>query len=175
VPSSEQTSSRLCWYLIVGTLSLAACAPAEGWRGTVEEIDGVLHVSNPAEPLWGTSEEGAPRLALELEQVFGVDREPAEALLGNEYELDLDVDADGNVYVLDGQTSQLVAFDSEGMVRWRAGRKGMGPGELYEPREVAVGPDGTVVVGNDSGRQLSLWDRAGNYLSSVNLTEPPRR
>lgn len=169
MPLLEPTTPRLCCYVTAGALCLAACAPAEDWRGTIEEIDGVVHVSSPAEPLWGSSEEGESRLALELEQVFGVDRAPAEALLGNEYELDLDVDADGNVYVLDGQASQLVAFDSGGAVRWRAGRKGMGPGELYEPREVAVGPDGTVVAGNNSGKQLSLWDSAGHYLSSVSL------
>jgi hypothetical protein len=152
---------------------LTACAPAERWSGTIEETEGVTYVSNPAEPLWGTSEEGEPRMSLELEQMFGVDREPAGAILGNEFELYVDVDANGNVYVLDGQASQLVAFDSSGAVRWRAARKGMGPGELYEAREVAVGPDGTVVVGNKSGKQLSLWANDGTYLSSVSLTEPP--
>jgi len=173
VPTLARINPHFRCYLALSLVFLTACAPAEDWRGTVEEIDGVTYVSNPAEPLWGTSAEGEPRLSLELEQVFGVDREPAEAILGAEYQLSVDVDADGNVYVLDGQASQLVAFDSRGAVRWRAGRKGKGPGELYEPREVAVGPAGTVVVGNNSGRQLSLWDGDGNYLSIVSLTEPP--
>lgn len=158
---------------VAAALCLPACAPGQEWTGTIEEIDGVVHVSNPAEPLWGTSEEGEPRLALEIEQVFGADREPADAILGNQYQLSVDVDAYGNVYVLDGQANQLVSFDAGGAVRWRVGRKGKGPGEFYEPDGLAVGPDETVVVGNDSRRQLSLWDGDGNYLSSVSLTEPP--
>ena len=169
----EANSPRLSRCAVIGALCLSACAPAEQWRGSVEEIDGVVHVMNPAEPLWGTSEQGEPRLSLELEQVFGVDREPVEAILGNEYELYVGVDAAGNVYVLDGQASQLVAFDSGGTVLWRVGRQGEGPGEFFRPRQVAVGPNGTIVVVNRSGTHLALWGSDGNYVSSVSLTDPP--
>lgn len=80
---------------------LACSAPPE-WTGTIEERDGAAFVSNPAEGLWDGMESSP--LRFELEQVYGADETPGEAILGGLRELAFDADADSNVYVLDGQT-----------------------------------------------------------------------
>jgi len=159
--------------LLAGVVCIAACDTSGEWLGTTEEVDGVVRVANPAYPLWGTSAEGEPRLSFELKQVFGVDREPADAILGDQHELYVDVDPDGSVYVLDGQADQLVAFAPDGRVRWRAGHTGEGPGEFREPAGIGVSAAGSLVVLNHSRTRLDTWSVDGSFVSSIRISEPP--
>lgn len=149
---------------------LASCTPSatSEWAGTINEINGVFHVSNPATAAWGASER---RLSLELEQVFGADRSPAQALLGEPYDLSVAVGMDGSVYVLDGQASRLISFAPDGSVRWRAGRAGKGPGEFEYPEGLVLTPDDFIVLMNQSRSQLDIWDSAGRFVSTTRLSE----
>lgn len=120
----------LLFLTVAAHLSLAGCgtpAGEPGWTGTIEERDGVTRVSNPAEGLWAGEEDAG--FSLELEQVFGVAAEPADAILA--FITGLAVDGDGNVYVLDRSASALVAFAPDGEVLWRREGEGEGP-ELEE-------------------------------------------
>ena len=153
--------------------AFAACSSSTGWQGTIEVVDGVVFVTNPATPLWETDASGEPRLSLELEQVFGADTAPIDAILGEPYELYAAADAAGNLYVLDAQSHRLVSFAPDGSVRWRVGRKGEGPGEFEWAGEIAVTPDGSVFVLNRSRTRLDRWDSGGSYISSLTLAESP--
>ena len=64
----------------------------------MEEREGAIWVTNPSEPLW--PDDGRPRIEFELEQVFGADETPEEALLGSTPWIA--VDDVGRVYVVDG-------------------------------------------------------------------------
>lgn len=144
----------------------AGCAPSgPAWDGTIEGRDGVVHVTNPAEPLWPS--DGEPRLRLELEQTFGVDEEPAQATLAGVR--DLAVDDDGNVYVLDAWDARIVAFAPDGAVVWSAGRAGEGPGELTRPRSVALDRSEGLYVLNQSGTRLDWWTTDGVYVDQISL------
>jgi hypothetical protein len=65
--------------------------------------------------------------------------------------------ADGSVVCLDGSLKKIGVWDSTGVLRWAAGRKGSGPGEFQEPQIIGtVGAD-SIFVYDASLRRLSLW------------------
>lgn len=159
---------RRAWPFAACALAAVACAPAAAeWEGRIEERDGALYVHNPDRPLWPDAE--TPRLELELEQVFGADEQPADAILAEVR--DVAVDPDGNVYVLDFDDSQIVAFESSGRVRWRGGRRGEGPGELLRPLGIAADGEGRLWLLDKAGAELEWWSTDGSYLGAFLLTE----
>ena len=147
---------------------LAGCSSGAGsqWAGNVEVRDGVPWVTNPADPLWPA---GEPRLRLHLEQVFGVDEDPPEAMLAAVR--GIAVDAAGTVYVLDASDNRLVAFDSSGNVLWSASREGEGPGEMDRPRALAWDGAGRLYLLNQSGTLIDVWSTRGEYVDSHRLPE----
>lgn len=60
----------------------------------------------------------------------------------------MDLDTDGLLYVLDGLEKRITVLDPElGQLVRRFGRGGRGPGEFRSPSELALRPDGDVMVG----------------------------
>ena len=154
-------------------LATGGCATENTWQGSIEVRDGATFVSNPEAPLWSDVPGEPARLTLELEQTFGADADPVEAILGQPFSLYATVDASGNVYVLDGQAGELVKFDAEGGVVWRVGRKGEGPGELDNPAGIAMRDNGALVITNRNRSRINQWDADGNFVSALALNEPP--
>jgi hypothetical protein len=152
-------------------LSALACNPAAEWGGTIEERDGVVYVSNPAAGLWAERE--ARPLRFELEQSYGSDGFPEEAMLGNPFGLGVAADEQSNVYVLDPQIARLIAFAADGSVRWTAGRAGEGPGELNRPSGLALSGDGTIAIMNQGRTRIDLWSTDGEHLGAHSLQAPP--
>jgi hypothetical protein len=112
-------------FLVLGPLAIAACgdgSPAEeseALRVFVDSADGVERVRNEGTPpRWhaeqviriGALEGGGP-------EVFGQVRSIVS-------------DADGNVYVADGQSAEIRVFDREGRHLRTLGGSGEGPGEF---------------------------------------------
>lgn len=145
--------------------SVAGCSSAGVWPGTIEERGVVVYVENPADGIW-QDREPAP-LRFELEQVYGAESEPAEAIIGAIRSVAID-DA-GNVYVLDRQPLQVVSFAPDGSVRWRAGREGGGPGELEGTRGIVVNGRELYLL-NRGGTAVDTWDAdSGAYRSTHSL------
>ena len=57
------------------------------------------------------------------------------------------VDADGNVYILDGRAEEVLVFDAAGEFLHRVGGKGEGPEEFLNVRDLVRLPDGRLLVG----------------------------
>ena len=155
--------------LLFATACVAATAPESSdpqWTGSIEVRNGVTYVENPASGLWdGVSEP----LEFELEQLFGADPAPEEAVLGSI--VGLVIDNDRNVHVYDGEASQFVSFAPDGSVTRRSGGPGDGPGQFNDVRGIAFDGADTIYVLNQAGVQLDLWGTDGRYRSTFTLQE----
>ena len=155
--------------LLVVTGCVAATSPESTdpqWAGSIEVRNGVTYVENPGIGLWnGVSEP----IRFDLEQLFGADSAPEEAILGSI--VGLVIDNDRNVHVYDSQASQLVSFAPDGSVTRRSGGPGEGPGQFNEVRGIALDGDDTIYVLNQAGTRLDLWGTDGRYRSTRRLEE----
>ena len=157
---------------MLGTVLLAASIAGCGgsateWGGTIEERDGVVYVNNPAEGLW--DREGAPSVRFELEQTFGADTEPADAILAMIGRQAFDVDDQGNVYIFDGRDDRLVSFAPDGSLRWSAGGPGQGPAEFDSAEGMAWNGASTIYVTNAGGARVDFWTTEGAFVESRSI------
>lgn len=151
--------------LLLAISAAAGCNSADVWPGTIEERGGVVYVNNPADGML-QDREPAP-LRFELEQVYGAESAPADAIIGAIHSVA--IDDSGNVYVLDRQPLRVVSFAPDGSVRWRAGREGGGPGELDGTRGILVNGDELHLL-NRGGTAVDTWDTAdGTFRSTLSL------
>ncbi|HPF69578.1 MAG TPA: 6-bladed beta-propeller [Candidatus Krumholzibacteria bacterium] len=120
---------------LIAVLSLLALAAAAHAAPPVTMVDGVPHVMNGAAP-----EQGVRTLNLDEQWRIGGDDE--SVLLGIISRAL--VDSDNNVYLLDGQLSEVQVFTPKGEHLKTLGRQGEGPGEVNSPGDVVFMPDGTL-------------------------------
>lgn len=141
---APSAGARLAW---AAALMLAACSDATP-AGTVERLEsGRVVVHNaPDAPTWtlrerfrlGSLDDTGPALFAEIR--------------------DVDLDADGNLYVLDGQPGEVRMFDPDGAYVRTLGRPGRGPGELSNPGGMAIDRDGRLWVANLGNARYTGFD-----------------
>ena len=99
-------------------------------------VDGTTHVKNGSVPAKGVQD-----LTLtEQWRAGGADDE--EVFFG--VITQVESDADGNLYLLDTQLSQVMVFDAEGSMTGTLSRPGEGPGEVNIPVDMCFMPDGSL-------------------------------
>ncbi len=82
---------------------------------------------------------------------------------------------DGNdslVVVFDAADSRIVAFDSRGQLLWTHGRKGQGPGEYANVRDIDLRSDLSTLVLDAATSRLSTISPRGELVSTMTLTLP---
>ena len=120
------------------TCVLALVLVALGARAGEEvEIDGRLHVRNPAVPPEGV-------VTIELEELWRFGGDEGEVLLG--LPTGLGTDTAGRIHVLDAQLNQVHILDADGKLLATRFREGDGPGEIRNPSDLIVWPDGTLGI-----------------------------
>ena len=129
---------------------LAACgtdadSSVDGPEVVVETIGDTTVVRTVSGSVWGTEATLVPELS--IGELDGAE----EYLFGSIYSIT--VDADGRVFVMDGQAGDIRVFDSEGTYVETVARRGEGPGELSNASSVAVLPDGRVLA-HEAGEML---------------------
>lgn len=77
----------------------------------------------------------------------------------------LDVDRDGNLYVMEVSVPEIRVYTPDGMPLHSIGRKGEGPGEFGGPPRFGVTGD-TVWAVETFNRRLTLFDRQGDVLAT---------
>jgi len=102
-----------------------------------------------------------------LEEVYRVG-----ALDGEDWELFGDLnrvgfDAEGRIYVLDGDNQRVIVFDRDGSFVRQVGKAGDGPGELRMPTDMAVAPDGTVIVQDMGHQAFVVFAPDGSFVRNV--------
>lgn len=81
--------------------------------------------------------------------------------------VDLDVDAQGNIYVLDRKASHIKVYDKNGKFLRTISKKGQGPGEVQGPRDIHINPKGEILVNDLSTRRLLFFSLDGQFIREV--------
>jgi hypothetical protein len=76
----------------------------------------------------------------------------------------LEVDADGNVWIVDRRLSQVLVVAPDGTLLRTIGRDGEGPGEFRLPANVGVRGDRAFV--HDNFHDVQIFDMGGDYLDT---------
>jgi len=130
------------------------------WKGTMEEIDGVMVVKNPKEPIYEED-------VFHLEEEWSIGEEGK----GDEYIFsearDIAVDAEGKIYVLDTREAHIRVFDTNGKHIKTIGNKGQGPGEMSSPSSLQITPQNEIAVNDWSARKIHFFNIDGNFLRAV--------
>ncbi len=134
----------------------------DGWTGTIALEDGVLHLYNPALPLWGIDHH-----PLVEREVLGADGSDFEALFSEP--IGLITSSDGTRFVLDAKDMRVMRFDRDGSYLGSFGREGEGPGEFSQPTALAMLPGEIILVADGGNRRLSQYTTDGLFLDSVTL------
>jgi len=136
--------------LVAGGLGLS-CGAGEGGTG------------------WGV----ACRSVEEVSRIAGVPGEVDEfyRLTG------LLVDSAGTLYVLDADRHEVMALSPDGMLKWRRGREGSGPGEFRNPTHLGWAGD-LLAVWDPGNYRFSLWTKEGEsagerFLGEIELPGHP--
>ena len=141
-------------------------AHAGSWAGKVETVDGVKTVSNPATGF-------APAATVKLPELWrvGGDSDAEEDLFG--VISDIDIDASGDVYLLDSQLSEVKVYSKDGEYLRSMGREGEGPGEFRRPSAMFFTDDGKVAVVQMMPGKVVLLSKDGTPAGDFPLPAAP--
>jgi len=128
------------------------------WKGTIEEVDGVIVVKNPKEPMYSEN-------VVSLKEELSV----GEAEGSEEYMFsqigNMAVDDEDNIYVFDRKESHIKVFDKDGEYLRIFGKKGQGPGEFNFPSGVFITPQNEIMVADR--RVLHFFTLQGEFIKSL--------
>jgi len=120
-------------------------------------------IKNKAKGIW----EGKKRVTLKEELSIGVS-EGDENLMFYE-PMDVEVDREGNIYVLDKGNFRIQKFDKKGKFLLSFGRKGQGPGELLNCFDIELDTKGNVLVFDLDNSRISKFNSNGQLLTTLKL------
>lgn len=143
---------------------LAAPAPAADWQGNESEVDGELHVKNPAKAI-------DPEMDIQLEEVFrlggwdGGDDEFFGVIT------DIEQDEEGNLYVLDSQLNEIKVYGPDGAYLNTIGREGEAPGEFRNANGLFWLPDGRLGISQVFPGRIVTLQKDGTPADDFKLQE----
>ncbi len=85
---------------------------------------------------------------------------------------DIEVDSDGNMYVLDSEFSEVRIYSPEGTFLFAVGGPGEGPGEFRSPRSLDLDPAGRILVA-DRTHEITVFERTGETYRSARAVPLP--
>ena len=146
---------------ILSALGSHAVQAQEAPGVVVDSIRGVPRVVNLAR-----SAEDLPQFELrELWRVGGMHARPEGQFVGPFFAVALD--SVGQAWVLDNRASELRLFDARGSFVKIVAHSGPGPGEIFYPTGMSVGPNGRVWVEGAIDGYYKVFDAAGDLARSL--------
>lgn len=121
----------------------------------------VIH--NPATPPGGVE-------VVHLEEMWRAGGEDGDEIFGKIFRAD--ADAEGNVYLVDSQLSEVPVFSPQGERIKTLSREGEGPGETREPVDMLILPDGSVGILQRFPGKVVRVDREGAPLGDIVFNSP---
>ena len=157
---------RPLMFLVLGIALVVAprTARSEAWHAPVEVRDGVPWVMNPETP-----RDGAEVVPLEELWRHGGESDDEEDFFG--VIVDIETDAEGNAYLLDGQLTEIRVYDPTGTYLRTIGREGEGPGEFRRPAALMFFPDGALGVFQLMGGTVVKLTPEGDPAGTFSLPE----
>jgi hypothetical protein len=125
------------WAVALLMLMFATAAFA-GWEGDTTNADGTTVVTNPETPAFGENRQ-------EMREMWRRGGDDDEEIFFGTIAEFLHDDA-GNIYLLDGQLSEIQVFDPSGELLRTVGRQGEGPGEFQNGADMFWAPGGQIGV-----------------------------
>jgi hypothetical protein len=165
-------SALCCRYGGIAVLAFAVIAmlvmsPAQAgeWKGKVETLKGVKTVKNPAQPMKQSA-------TVEMEELWelGGETDDEDEFFG--LITDIDIDEQGNVYLLDSQLTEIKIFTADGEFVRSIGREGEGPGEFRFPQAMFFTKEGNVGVMQYVPGKIVLLSPDGEPLGNHPIPEP---
>ena len=151
--------------MCLAVLFLPGCGRRDsGWGGTITVENGITVVRNPSEPLY-------PGEVVRFEEELSIGASEGEEMELFSSIYGMDVDREGNIFVLDRTEPQLRVFAPDGTFLRTIGRKGQGPGEMDNPRLIQVTPNGEVMVYDPVVRRMVFYSREGTFLRNSSIAE----
>ncbi len=133
-----------------------------GWKGTIEEVDGITVMRNPDEPMYGEEV-----YAIKEDLKFGGEGGDENFIFN--FISYLAVDNAENIYVADTREKHIKIFDSNGGFLRTIGREGQGPGEFGSIRYIRINSHDELVVIDSNQRRMNYFSLEGDFLRSENL------
>jgi hypothetical protein len=144
---------------IFGLLTLGMCfLPA--WAAAAGTPAEAPCIHNSAQPAQGLE-------SVRLEELWRRGGEDDEVLFG--VIVQVQIDEDGNLYLLDGQLSQVEVFSPAGEHLGTLSREGEGPGETRRPGDLVLMPDGNLGLAQNFPGKLVLIDQQGNPAGQIEI------
>ncbi len=150
---------------IVAMAALAAPATAGDWKGKVETIDSKKVVMNPAAPV-----KDATSVKMEELWRLGGETDDEDEFFG--VIADIEIDENGNVYLLDSQLAEVKIYDKDGNFLNSIGREGEGPGEFRLPSAMFFTEEGHVAVVQTVPGKIVILSRDGEPIGDYPLPKP---
>ena len=144
-------------YLIIlsAALFVVSCGKKESTY-EVSEVNGIRVTRNTGEPADST-------LAITVKEAAVIEMTNEEEPEKTIRQLtSIDVDSEGNIYILDASKARISKFDSSGSFIESFGTSGQGPGEFQRPQHLIISSD-TIIVSDFGTWKLVKFDLEGKY------------
>jgi len=163
-----KTKLKLISILVIFFLFVVSCTKTKitekaKWRGEIEYQNGVKVVKNPGEPVYG-------EILLDLEEDLSIGREDDDNYVFYQVS-NIDVDDQGNIYVLEGGNCRLQKFDRTGQYLQTIGKKGQGPGEFESPSRLFLDKENNIYVSEQRKRKIHMFNSKGEFVKSILLSD----
>ncbi|MCK4979281.1 MAG: hypothetical protein KAS62_02740 [Candidatus Delongbacteria bacterium] len=145
--------SRILIISLLLTLIFVGCSKKE--TCTITEKEGVKYYSNRNVP-------ANPNLKLVIDNKLEIIGNAEDSLLSFSQASDIEIDEDGNFYILDGRAQTIHKYDKNGKYLLNFCRKGNGPGEINGAHDIAVVGD-SITISSPGQKRVSIFDKDGNY------------
>ncbi len=152
----QKTVPALTLILAVGLAILVFC-PTHSYGQKIKTENGIPVVYNPKEPV---NIKGSPtQLILRPDLLIG-EEAGDEKYMFSELR-SVQVDDQGNIYVLDWKDIKIKVFDAQGKYLRAFGKKGQGPGEIQMPSRMVMTRTGKLVLLDSANRRIAFYSPAG--------------
>ena len=74
-------------------------------------------------------------------------------------------------FLTDTEGNRILVVNPDMEVERSFGRIGSGPGRLFHPGKLDIGPDGTIFVEDGGNERIVKFDQAGNYLGDLGIPD----